>query len=251
MVQVGQMHKLSLDGSIQNPQAAGGNGMFLLANQEGQTWESADDGQTWRQSTNIGGNKYRVTDLIYGGGKFVAAVQDSPLDDSTSPNKFYVTTATNASIQDSALSRWQESATPPHAGPYYVAYSQGVYVAITSTGETAYSQDAMVWLELDNPLGGTFQGICAGRNSGAFFVPIEFGSASNLNVIKYGARPLVRVITNAGRVSRLQIFEPGSGYASAPTVTITDNKNTLTLLLSPRMAPVSIDTTTSHRGTGS
>ena len=24
-----------------------------------------------------GGNKYRVTDLIYGGGKFVAAVQDS------------------------------------------------------------------------------------------------------------------------------------------------------------------------------
>ena len=63
-------------------QAAGGNGMFLLCNAEGETWESADDGATWRQSTNIGANKYRVSDLMYGGGKFVAAVQDSQLDDS-------------------------------------------------------------------------------------------------------------------------------------------------------------------------
>ncbi len=232
-------------------QAAGGNGMFLLCNQEGETWESADDGATWRQSTNIGANKYRVSDLMYGGGKFVASVQDSPLDDSTSPNKFYVTTATNASIQDSALTRWQESATPPHAGPYYVAYSQGVYVAITGSGEMAYSQDAMVWLELDNPLGGTFQGITAGRDNGAYFVPIEFGAQTNLNVIKYGARPLVRVITNAGKVSRLQIFEPGSGYASAPTVTITDNKNTIDVVLEPRMASgVLTQPTFTNRGTG-
>ena len=232
-------------------QAAGGNGMFLLANTEGATWESADDGITWRQSTNIGGNKYRVTDLIYGGGKFVASVQDSPLDDSTSPNKFYVTTATKASIQDSALTRWQESATPPHAGPYYVSYSQGVYVAITSSGELAYSQDAMVWLELDTPLGGTFQGICAGRSSGAFFVPIEIGNQSNLNVISYGARPLVRIITNAGKLSRLQIFEPGSGYVSAPTVTVTDNKNTIDAVLEPRMASgVLTQPTFTNRGTG-
>ena len=232
-------------------QAAGGNGMFLLCNAEGETWESADDGATWRQSTNIGANKYRVSDLMYGGGKFVAAVQDSPLDDSTSPNKFFVTTATNASIQDSALTRWQESATPPHAGPYYVAYSQGVYVAITGSGEMAYSQDAMVWLELDNPLGGTFQGITGGRNNGAFFVPIEFGTQSNLNVIKYGARPLVRVITNAGKVSRLQIFEPGSGYASAPTITMTDNKNTIDVVLEARMASgVLTQPTFTNRGTG-
>ena len=232
-------------------QAAGGNGMFLLTNLEGETWESADDGYTWRRSTNIGANKYRVSDLMYGGGKFVASVQDSPLDDSTSPNKFFVTTATKASIQDSALTRWQESATPPHAGPYYVAYSQGVYVAITQSGETAYSQDAMVWLELDSPLGGTFQSICAGRNSGAFFVPIESGSQSQLNVIKYGARPLVRVITNAGRISRLQIFEPGSGYASAPTVTLTDNKNLLDAQLLPRLGDgVLTQPTFTNRGTG-
>ena len=134
---------------------------------------------------------------------------------------------------------------------YYVAYSQGVYVAITGSGEMAYSQDAMVWLELDNPLGGTFQGITGGRNNGAFFVPIEFGTQSNLNVIKYGARPLVRVITNAGKVSRLQIFEPGSGYASAPTITLTDNKNTIDVVLEARMAyGVLTQPTFTNRGTG-
>ena len=109
----------------------------------------------------------------------------------------------------------------------------------------------MVWLELDNPLGGTFNGICAGRDSGAFFVPIEFGSQSNLNVIKYGARPLVRVITNAGRLSRLQIFEPGSGYATAPTVTLFDNKNTIDAVIEPRMASgVLTQPTFTNRGTG-
>ena len=232
-------------------QAAGGNGMFLVTNQAGETWESADDGATWRQSTNIGANKYTVSDLIYGGGKFVAAVQDSPADDSTVPNKFFVTTATRASIQDSALTRWQESATPPHAGPYYVAYSQGVYVAITQTGEMAYSQDAMVWLELDNPLGGTFQGISGGRNNGAYFVPVEIGTQSQLNVIKYGARPLVRVITNAGRISRLQIFEPGSGYTSAPTITLTDNLNIRDAVLEARMGSgVLTQPTFTNRGTG-
>ena len=33
---------------------AAGNGLFITANQYGQTWESVDDGVTWQLAANVG-----------------------------------------------------------------------------------------------------------------------------------------------------------------------------------------------------
>ena len=74
---------------------------------------------------------------------------------------------------------------------------------------------------------------------------------SNLTVLKKGAPPLCRVITNAGKVSKIQILDPGSGYQSAPTVSITDNVNTIDVSVQARTANgVLAQPTFTNRGTG-
>ena len=229
---------------------AGGNGLFIVSNQFGQTWESVDGGVTWELAADIGGDRYLIQQLIYLGGKFIASVQDSPFDDSTSANKFFVSNANAAQSSTSAITVWTESDTPPHQGPYTVTYSQGTYVAITANGEVAYSYDAVSWKQLTT-LGGTYSTIVGGRYSGGYFIPIEAGNMNSLTVLKKGTPPLCRVITNAGKVSKIQILDPGSGYSTAPTVTITDNVNTLDVTVQARIANgVLGQPSFTNRGTG-
>jgi len=121
---------------------------------------------------------------------------------------------------------------------------------ITGNGEVAYSYDAVSWKQLTN-LSGTYTGIIGGRYNGGYFIPLKQGTMSDLTVLKKGAPPLCRVITNAGKVSRVQILDPGSGYSTAPTVTVTDNVNTLDVALQPRIASgVLGQPTFTNRGTG-
>ena len=74
---------------------------------------------------------------------------------------------------------------------------------------------------------------------------------SSATVMKKGAPPLVRIITNAGKLSKVQIFDPGSGYSAAPNITITDNRNTIDAQLQCRIASgVLSQPTFTNRGTG-
>jgi hypothetical protein len=230
---------------------AAGNGLVIIANSFGQTWESIDGGTTWELAADIGGNRYLLQELTFAGGKFIASVQDSPFDDSTSANKFFVSNANQAQSSTSAITVWTESDTPPHTGPYSeVAYSQGTYVAITGAGEVAYSYDAVSWKQLTT-LTGSYSFIVGGRYQGGYFVPVKSGTTTDLTILKKGAPPLARVITNAGKVSKVQIIDPGSGYTSAPTVTITDNVNTVDVQVQPRLGNgVLAQPTFTNRGTG-
>ena len=221
-------------------QMACGNGLFIGANTTGQTWESMGGGTTWTKATNMGDflmdtnsglqtvHRYNLKKLMFGGGKFIASVQDAPGDESTVANKFLISNANAAQSQTSSSYSWTESDTPPHAGPYTdVAYSQGVYIAITDGGDHAYSFDAYSWKQLDSALAGTYNGIVGGRNTaGGYFIPLRTDSQSGAEKILKGATPLARVVTNSSAINNIQILDPGSGYSSEPTVTITDNLNT-------------------------
>ena len=230
---------------------AAGNGLIIIGNDFGQTWESVDGGTTWELAANIGGDRYLLQKLTFTGDKFIASVQDSPFDDSTSVNKFFVSNANAAQSSTSAITVWTESETPPHSGPYMkVTSSQGTFVAITGNGEVAYSYDAVSWKQLTT-LTGTFTGIIGGRNAGGYFVPIKQGTITNLTVLKKGAPPLARVITNAGKVSKVQLLDTGSGYSTAPTITISDNVNVLDVAVEARIASgVLSQPTFTNRGTG-
>ena len=131
--------------------AAAGNGLIIIGNDFGQTWESVDGGTTWELAADIGGERYLLQHLTFTGDKFIASVQDSPFDDSTSANKFFVSNANAAQSSTSAITVWTESETPPHTGPYTkVTSAQGTFIAITGNGEVAYSYDAVSWKQLTN-----------------------------------------------------------------------------------------------------
>tara|TARA_R110000803_G_scaffold55676_3_gene112698 strand:- start:19022 stop:24175 length:5154 start_codon:yes stop_codon:yes gene_type:complete len=230
---------------------AAGNGLIVISNDYGQTWESVDGGTTWELAANIGGDRYIVQHLSFTGDKFIASVQDSPFDDSTSVNKFFVSNANAAQSSTSAITVWTESETPPHTGPYTaVTSSQGTFLAITVNGEVAYSYDAVSWKQLTT-LSGTYSGIVGGRFNGGYFVPLKSTTMSDVTVLKKGSPPLARVITNAGKVSKVQLLDTGSGYATAPTVTITDNVNITDVAVEARIASgVLSQPTFTNRGTG-
>jgi hypothetical protein len=230
---------------------AAGNGLIIIANDFGQTWESVDGGSTFELAADVGGDKFLMQHLTFTGDKFIASVQDSPFDDSTSGNKFFVSNANAAQSSTSAVTVWTESETPPHTGPYLkVTSSQGTFIAITSNGEVAYSYDAVSWKQLTT-LSGTYTGIVGGRQTGGYFVPLKQGTMTDLTILKKGAPPLARVITNAGKVSRIQLLDTGSGYSTSPTVTIQDNVNVLDVAVEARIASgVLSQPTFTNRGTG-
>jgi hypothetical protein len=230
---------------------AAGNGLIIIANDFGQTWESVDGGSTFELAADVGGDRFLMQHLTFTGDKFIASVQDSPFDDSTSGNKFFVSNANAAQSSTSAVTVWTESETPPHTGPYLkVTSSQGTFIAITTNGEVAYSYDAVSWKQLTT-LSGTYTGIVGGRQNGGYFVPLKQGTMTDLTILKKGALPLARVITNAGKVSRIQLLDTGSGYSTSPTVTIQDNVNILDVAVEARIASgVLSQPTFTNRGTG-
>ena len=112
-----------------------------------------------------------------------------------------------------------------------VAYGQGVFV-ITSddTDEVQYSQDGLYW-QAYTLTGGAVTG---GFNAVAFGNPEKAGvfsilpnaSGTAARYANIGATARARAGTANEQIFEFRLYEPGSGYSSAPTITITDPNNT-------------------------
>ena len=230
--------------------AAGGSGLFIIGNQSGQTWESADLGLTWQSGPVIGIGRFLIKDIVYGNGRFVVSAIDNPGDGSTVGNRFFYTLANQSSVGSSTVTLWQESQLPPSASEYFLSYAQGIFVAITASGEVAYSPSGLYWFALSS-VSGTFTKIGGGSSGGPLFVPLRNSSTSVVETIRYGAKPFGRAIVTSGRISAIELFEPGSGYATAPTITITDNIYTAAVRIDIRMnSGVCAQPEFTNRGTG-
>jgi len=231
--------------------AAGGSGLFIICNQSGQSWESTNLGLTWNSGPIIGGGRFLIRDLVYGNNRFVASAIDNPSDLSTLGNRFLYTLANQSSVDSSTVTVWQESQLPPSGPEYFLSYSQGVFMAITAGGETAYSADGKFWSALSTVTGGTFTKIGGGSSGGPLFVPLLSSSTSQINTLRYGAKPFGRAIVTSGQISVIELFEPGSGYNSAPTVFITDNIYTVAVQFDVRINNgVCAQPEFTNRGTG-
>ena len=89
------------------------------------------------------------------------------------------------------------------------------------------SQDGNVWRSANDSATNyslsqvsSWEGIAFGNNI--------FNTGANVwNKIETGARPIVRAIVQNKKIGQFAIYDPGSGYSSTPTITVTDNSKTV------------------------
>jgi hypothetical protein len=136
-----------------------------------------------------------------------------------------------------------------------LAYGQGMFI-ITSddTNEIQYSTDGLYWqaYTLSTTITGGYNAVTFGNpnRTGKFVIlPNAAGTGGNIAEINTPAKG--RASVSNEQVFAIRITEPGSGYASAPTVTITDPNNIEDVVLVPQLGKgVLGNPTFANRGTG-
>jgi len=174
---------------------------------------SIDDGVTWSSATLPSSISW--SSVTYGNGRFVAVASGSIIC------AYSFTGVTWIISQMTTSANWSK-----------VAYGQGVFLAVASSNTVAYSNDGYLWRNTGDdstaftlPSSQTWTGLAFGNpsNSG-IWVAIASGT-SNAASILTGARTIGRAYVTSGRISKVNIIEPGSGYSLTPTVTVIDPNN--------------------------
>lgn len=189
-----------------------GKGIFIAVAESDssntQTVYSTDAGLTWTSGSIAGG----CVSLTYGNNRFVAIEGGYGA-------------AFKSFISFDGIT-WQEGSLLAAADWRSVTYGQGQFRAIANyESYVATSDDGLFWY-LDNlPSADNYRTIGFGNpgNLGMFVAPIS--GASTAIRIKSNCQAQARIVLEDRAVSRVMIFEPGSGYTTAPTINIFDPNN--------------------------
>jgi hypothetical protein len=218
-----------------------GNGIFLaMSSDTGGQYARSTDGKNWTAlSTPVVGATtvwQQWSDIAYGNGRFVVIGNGA----ATGPIKYSFDGIT-----------WYS--TPKNYNVDKISYGQGIFVALSIGNNIAYtSEDGLAWTQ-QTVSASQYSAISFGYASttykGTFVVT---GNSNVSSVIYAGAKTKARPIVGTGVMSSLNIFEPGSNYATAPTITITDPNNTTFVSSSVRFgtAGVLASPTFYNRGLG-
>jgi hypothetical protein len=215
---------------------------------------SSDNGVTWTQAlaqsdSTIG----QWVGLAYGSNRFVAiSEQQNAAAYSFDGLTWYSVTLPN---QDGSTShQWRD-----------LKYGQGVFFAVGDTGGrdiggdvTATpstfcitSEDGIVWTSRSLNSAREWRSVAFGNPGNN---PMWLAVARNTDVynkIITGCRTKGRPIIASGRIGSVRIWEPGSGYVTAPSMTVTDPGNTSDVSVSCRLGNgVLAQPTFITRGTG-
>ena len=239
-----------------------GNGRFVAVNSSGTQVALSFDGEVW-DVTGTGTVGY--SSVTYGAGKFVALATGTTTAAASSTdgitwtartlpasatwvsvthgNNLYVAVASDSN--SGAYSKdgitWTAttigSADGSTVGGYQqVRYGQGVYMATTyQSGVQDYSFVATS----ENGITWTVRGVEAtpGSISGykalafgnphrtGYWVAVQYDSGNITTRIRTGARAKARAFVAEEKIFAVRIVEPGSGYDTTPTMTITDPNN--------------------------
>lgn len=171
----------------------------------------SDDGITWSVGTLTQGSY----SLAYGNNRFVAL------------SGGYIG-ATEVSVSFDGIT-WTEYTIQARDWRALI-YAQGIFMAIaTNSDVVATSRDGIVWEYQDvGPVSDWCALTYSSINKPGRFIAIA-GLTVNSNVaraIRTGTTTKARAFVVSGRMSAITILEPGSGYTSAPVMTITDPNNT-------------------------
>jgi hypothetical protein len=208
---------------------------------------STDGGATWTAGGALPAST-TWTDISYGAGKFVAVASGGTQAASTTDfgltwtsrtlpsstdwasvafgNNRFVTVSSGATTAAYSLdgATWTASATS--GGFTAITYGQGTFLAVGSTTTAASSPDGIVWtsrtISSSDSVGVAFGNV----NRAGRFVTISDTGSNNASIITAGTTARARASVANDKIFSVRLLEPGSGYASAPTMTITDPNNT-------------------------
>jgi len=210
---------------------------------------STDGGQTWTAGGALPAST-TWTDISYGAGKFVAVASGGTQAASTADfgltwtsrtlpsstdwssvtfgnNRFVAVSSTSGTGAAYSLNGETWVASTIISTDYTaITYGQGTFLAVGSTTTAASSPDGIVWtsrtISSSDSVGVAFGNV----NRAGRFVTISDTGANNASVIVAGTTARARASVANGKIFAVRLLEPGSGYATAPTMTITDPNNT-------------------------
>lgn len=140
-------------------------------------------------------------DIKYGNGRFVAIA-------SSGNSVVYSLTGIDWYASTASVSRSWRS----------LGYGQGLFVAIaTGTNSITTSQDGVVWTTQSVSASSTWSAVCFGNplSVGSF---VAVSTSATGRQIFAGATAAGRAVIASGKIGAINIWEPGSGYTTDPTV---------------------------------
>ena len=208
-----------------------GQGRYIaIANDRSVTY-SDNQGATWTTTTNaLPAGTYNFVSLAYGGNRFIALTDDGQILYSVDKGE-----------------TWYAGTNVPQNGGNSLEYAdckyaQGVFLVIstdggTPTGLCATTEDGINWIQ--NSLAAS-QAWSALTFATINDVPIWVVLADNATLqggttVTTGKRAKLRADPFTGTFQRVKIWDPGSGYRSAPDITVTDTQFITEVEIDPRI----------------
>ena len=183
-----------------------GNGKFVAVSLSDSTLTQtvySADGITWSVGSYIGGSEA----ITFGNGRFVV------IDGTSSTSAFISFDGINwtAGTMPGAAASWKT-----------ITYGGGAFLATeTGSARAALSEDGINWTS--QTLTASSSWAAGTYGTGKYLILSGYGSASTVaRIVSTGATTHARAVVVSGKMSRIDIWEPGSGYTSAPVISITD-----------------------------
>ena len=173
---------------------------------------SADGGTTWTSTALTASSTW--IDVVYGRNKFIAISSDGSVSPAYSVDR-------GATWSNTGVTGWLNQTLES------IAYGQGVFVAVNSTSNNIVSSENGVnWTtRAITRASGTGIGSAVFGNpnqSGIWaFMPSSATTAASSALL--GATARARAFVAENKLFAIRVTDVGSGYASAPVVTITDS----------------------------
>jgi hypothetical protein len=186
-----------------------GNGVWVAVASSGTTAASSTNGTSWTTRTITTGNWGSVT---FGGNKFVAVPAGGTL-----------TTA----VYSLNGTTWN-TMTVPSATYTKVGYGQGLFFAVSQSTAAATSEDGINWTSrtMSTSANGYSSIALGNSNRTPIWSAIQRGAAGTVaSSTATGCTTYARALVTDEKITSIRIIEPGSGYSSAPAITIVDPNN--------------------------
>jgi hypothetical protein len=201
-----------------------GKNKFVAVANTGNAISYSTDGITWTAETidSIADAKDWVS-IAYGNNRFVAISSQGDVAYSFD------------------LATWYDAAMParsnetPSPGWTKIRYAQGVFFAVRTNASNTWatSPDGVTWTSRTPATSQSWNNLAFGNpditledstlgNNKPMWIVIGSNAALTFNRVITGATTRARAIVEAGRISSIRIWEPGSAYTSMPTLTVFD-----------------------------